>query len=120
MAKADRLARYDEQRVESEAEYRAALIAALEVTASGVWGLFDHNQDRAARAKAAPAVEALGELAEQIDDLRGRPGLAPFALHREFLAVRGKPRSPSAVGEPKQAKAWLAQLAGDGSSGDRG
>ena len=44
--------------------------------------------------------------------LRERLGLEPFALHREFLAARGKPRSPSAVGEPKQAKAWLERLSG--------
>jgi len=111
MARADRLARYDEQRIESEAAYRVALIAALEVTASGVWGLFDHMQDRAARARAAPTVETLNDLAEQIDDLRERLTLEPFQLHRDFVAARGKPRSPSAVGEPKQAKAWLERLA---------
>lgn len=111
MAKADRLARLDERRIELEAEYRAVLIAALERTAGGVWGLFDHQQDRHARAKAAPAVESLNDLAEEISEARDRLGLEPFALHREFVAVRGKPRSPSAVGEPKQAKAWLDRLA---------
>jgi hypothetical protein len=110
MARADRLARYDEQRIDDEAEYRAALIAALKVTASGVWGLFDHNQDRSARAKAAPAIESLNDLAERIDDLRERLGLEPFQLHRDFIAARGRPGSPSAVGEPKQARQWLERL----------
>lgn len=112
MAKADRLARLDERRIELEAEYQAALITALEQTAAGVWGLFDHQQDRNARAKAAPVVETLTDLAEEIAEARERLGLEPFALHAEFLAARGKPRSPSAVGEPKQAKAWLERLAG--------
>lgn len=113
MARADRLARLDERRIELEAEYRATLIAALERTASGVWGLFGHNEDRHAKAKAAPDLEALNDLAEEIDEARERLALDPFALHREFLAARGKPRSPSAVGEPKQARAWLDRLAGE-------
>ena len=107
MAKADRLARLDERRIELEAEYLDVLTAALERTAGGVWGLFDHQQDRHARAKAAPDVEALNDLAEAIGEARERLSLAPFDLHREFVAARGKPKSPSAVGEPKQAKAWL-------------
>ncbi|MEZ0243827.1 MAG: hypothetical protein ACAH11_10665 [Sphingomonas sp.] len=111
MAKADRLARLDERRIELEAEYRSVLIAALERTAGGVWGLFDHQQDRNARARAAPTVETLSDLAEEIGEARERLGLEPFDLHREFLAARGKP-GPSAVGEPKQAKAWLERLGG--------
>lgn len=111
MAKADRLARLDERRIELEAEYLVTLKAALERTAGGVWGLFGHNDDRHMRAKAAPDLEALIELAEAIGDARERLSLEPFALHREFLAARGKPRSPSAVGEPKQARAWLERLA---------
>jgi hypothetical protein len=110
MAKADRLARLDERRIELDAEYRAVLIAALERTAGGVWGLFDHQQDRHARAKTAPVLETLGELAEAIGEARERLGLEAFRLHDEFLAARGKP-GPSAVGEPKQAKAWLERLA---------
>ena len=111
MAKADRLARLDERRIELEAEYRAVLIAALERTAGGVWGLFDHQQDRHARARVASAVESLNDLAEEIGEARERLGLESFELHREFLAARGKPNNPSAVGEPKQAKAWLERLA---------
>ena len=41
MARADRLERLDKRRSEMEADYLAALIEALEVTASGKWGLFD-------------------------------------------------------------------------------
>lgn len=112
MARADRLARLDERRIELEAEYRAALIAALERTASGALGLFGHQDDRHARAKAAPVLESLEEVAQAIADARERLGLEPFALHAEFLAARGKP-GPSAVGEPKQARAWLERLAAD-------
>lgn len=109
MAKADRLERLDIRREELEGEYLAALVAALHHTASGVWGLFDHNKDRAARARAAPVVENLSEIGQAIDGIRVQLGLEPFALHREFLASRG-PVASSKVGEPKQAQAWLDRL----------
>ncbi len=35
--------------------------------------------------------------------------MEPFALHGEFIADRGPVKS-SAVGEPKQARAWLERL----------
>jgi hypothetical protein len=109
MARADRLERMDVRREELESEYQSALIDALRKTAAGSWGLFDHNQDRWTRANIAPTIENLCEIAEAIDDLRSRLDLAPFALHQEFLASRGKVPS-NAVGEPKQAKAWLERL----------
>jgi hypothetical protein len=110
MAKADRLARLDDRRLEAEAEYRSALIDALRVTAAGKWGLFDHNPDRAARAAAAPTVEALTAIAHDIEAMRTQLGLPAFDLHRQFLGARG-PVAPQAVGEPKQAQAWLDRLA---------
>ena len=109
MAKADRLERVDVRRVELEAEYHDALVAALRDTAAGAWGLFDHQQDRRTRAKLAPTVDHLTETGEAIDDLRAQLGLEPFELHQDFLASRGRVAS-SAVGEPKQALAWLARL----------
>ena len=109
MAKADRLERLDVRREELELAYREALIAALQTTASGKWGLFDHQKDKAARAKAAPIVADLCDTADEIDDLRATLGLEPFALHRDFMAARG-PVSSDAVGEPKQARAWLDRL----------
>ncbi len=109
MARADRLERMDTRRAELEEEYRAALIEALTVTASGTWGLFDHQQDRAARARVAPVIESLTEMAETIAELRETLALEPFDLHRAFMAARGK-ASSHAVGEPKQAKAWLERL----------
>lgn len=109
MAKIDRLARLDAQRIEMEAEYRAALVAALKRTAAGHWGLFDHHDDRRTRAMMAPTFDLLCETADAIDRARERLSLPPFDLHREFLASRGRP-SPSAVGEPKQAQLWLDRL----------
>ncbi|MDY0959377.1 hypothetical protein SOM26_11850 [Sphingomonas sp. CFBP8993] len=113
MAKGDRLARLDVQREEMESDYREALIAALRITAGGKWGLFDHRKDRVARAAAAPVVAELAEIGEAIDAARTQLGLPPFALHAEFLASRG-PVGPEAVGEPKQAQAWLDRLAAEG------
>jgi hypothetical protein len=110
MAKADRLARVDERRVELEAEYAVALTDALKVAASGKWGLFDHNGDRAMRRAIAPVIDNLAELGDAIDKMRAQLGLPPFELQQQFLASRGKP-SPQAVGEPKQAQAWLDRLA---------
>lgn len=110
MAKADRLERLDQRRADMEADYTAALIEALRTTAAGKWGLFDHQGDRFARAAVAPVVENLNDLGEAIDAAREQLGMEPFALHREFVASRG-PVGSEAVGEPKQAKAWLDRLA---------
>lgn len=109
MARADRLERLETRRVELEADYTAALVAALRTTAAGSWGLFGHQQDRAAQARAEPILADLADLAETIDAARDQLLMEPFALHREFLASRGKVAS-NAVGEPKQAKAWLDRL----------
>lgn len=109
MAKADRLEKMDICRVELEAEYRAELIAALKVTAAGKWGLFDHQGDRWARAAVAPVIANLAEIGETIDSLREQLGLPVFELQQRFLAARGPVRA-DAVGEPKQAKAWLEML----------
>ncbi len=109
MARADRLERMDVLRSELETEYRAALIAALQVAAGGVWGLFGHSKDKHIQAAAAPTVEQLCDLGRSIDDLREKLDLPPFDLHEQFEASRG-PVAASAVGEPKQAKAWLDRL----------
>jgi len=113
MAKADRLERLDTRRADLEAEYTPALVAALRVTAAGKWGLFGHTADRAARTAVAPVLETLGDLADTIDKAREQLFMEPFDLHRRFLAARG-PVDSQAVGEPKQAQAWLDDLtAGD-------
>lgn len=109
MAKADRLERLDARRVDLEAAYLAALIDALKTTAAGKWGLFDHKADRVARAAVAPTIEHLTELGDAIDTAREALFMEPFALHQEFMAARG-PVSAQAVGEPRQAQAWLARL----------
>lgn len=113
MAKADRLERLDIRRADLEAEYTAALIDALRVAAAGKWGLFNHNADRAARAAIAPVIENLAELGEAIDKAREQLFMPPFELQQEFLASRG-PVDSQAVGEPKQAQAWLDRLSSAG------
>jgi hypothetical protein len=113
MAKADRLDRLDSLRLELEAEYTAALVEALRTTASGKWGLFDHKRDRSARAAVAPVIANLGEIGEAIDRARTQLDLPPFELQQQFLAARGSVSS-DAVGEPRQAQAWLDRLAGGG------
>ena len=100
----------DERRAQLEEDYAAALIAALQVTASGKWGLFDHRQDRHDRKAAAPAVDELCELGETINTMREQLFMEPFALHAEFEASRG-PVAATAPGEPKQARAWLDRIA---------
>lgn len=110
MAKIDRLERLDTHRSELEAEYTAALIDALRITAAGKWGLFDQQADRHARKAVAPVIANLTDLADTIDRMRDQLMLPPFELHREFMAARG-PVSSQAVGEPKQAQAWLDRLA---------
>lgn len=109
MARADRLERLDKRRSEMEADYRAALIEALEVTAAGKWGLFDHNADKIMRAATAPIIENLTEMADEIAQAREALFMEPFTVHDEFMASRGKPPA-NAVGEPKQARAWLERL----------
>ncbi|KQM20488.1 hypothetical protein ASE73_17065 [Sphingomonas sp. Leaf24] len=112
MARADRLARTETLRVEREGDYRDALIAALTAAASGRQGLFDHTRDRRTRAAIAPVVDELVQIGEEIDAMREQLGMPPFALHHEFLKSRG-PVGPQAVGERKQAQAWLNRLATD-------
>jgi hypothetical protein len=109
MAKAQRLERMDHRRTELESEYREFLVAALREAAAGSWGLFDHNQDRSARAKWAATVTELCDRGQEIDRLRADLGLERFALHQQFEASRG-PVPSTAPGEPKQARAWLGQL----------
>ncbi|MES2442766.1 MAG: hypothetical protein V4574_08035 [Pseudomonadota bacterium] len=109
MAKADRLERLDRARIDLEAEYRAALITALENTAAGSWGIFGHNDHLWTDGRTAATRDALDDLAAAIDALRERLVMDPFALHRDFRAARG-PVGPSAPGERRQAQAWLARL----------
>jgi hypothetical protein len=109
MAKADRLEQLDARRLDLEAEYREQLVNALRVTAAGKWGLFDHNGDRRTRAAIAPVILSLAGTAEAIDKIRAQLALPIFDLHRQFLQSRGAVTS-HAVGEPKQAQAWLDRL----------
>ena len=112
MAKIDRLERIDQRRADLEVEYRATLIAALERTAAGKPGLFNHRVDKREREAVAKVIEALRDLGETIDGYREQLMIEPFALHREFFDARG-PVAPSAVGEPRQARQWLERLASE-------
>ena len=112
MAKIDRLERLDQRRADLEVEYRAVLCAALERTAAGKPGLFNHRADKRERAAVAPVVDELRDLGGTIDGLRDQLMAEPFALHRDFFDARG-PVAPSAVGEPRQAKQWLERLAAE-------
>jgi hypothetical protein len=112
MAKADRFEQLDSRRLDLEADYREQLVAALQVTAAGKWGLFDHNGDRRTRALIAPVIDSLTETAAAIDKIRGQLALPTFELHRQFLQSRGAVKS-HAVGEPKQAQAWLDRLSSE-------
>jgi hypothetical protein len=109
MARADRLERLERLRITLEEEYLSALRDALQRCAAGSWGLFDHQQQAAPRAAWAPVVENLCDLGQEIDDLREKLSMEPFALHQEFEDSRG-PVPSTAVGEPKQARAWLTRL----------
>lgn len=106
----------DIRRAELEVAYRAELIAALKVAAGGKWGLFDHKADRTAQAAVKPVIDSLAEIGEEIDELREQLGLEAYALQQRFLAARG-PVGADAVGEPKQAKAWLDALAREEAEG---
>ncbi len=110
MAKIDRLKRLDQRRADLEAEYRETLFAALERTVAGKPGLFNHRADKRERAAVAPVIDELRALGDTIDAIREQLMIEPFALHANFFDARG-PVSPSAVGEPKQAKMWLDRLA---------
>ena len=110
MARGARLERLDAHRAELEAEYRDALIAALRITANGKGGVFGHNQDKPARLRTAAMGDPIVALGDEIDEMRAQLGIEPFALHQEFLASRGPPKTPQAVGEARQAQAWLNRL----------
>ena len=112
MARIDRLERLDQRRADLEAEYRTTLLAALERTAAGKPGLFNHRADKRERAAVAPVIDELRDLGEAIDAIRDQLMLEPFSLHRDFFDARGRV-APSAAGEPKQAKQWLERLAAE-------
>jgi hypothetical protein len=112
MAKIDRLERLDQRRADLEVEYRAALTAALERTAGGKPGLFNHRADKRERAAVAPVIDELRDLGDAIDAIRAQLQMEPFAIHHDFFDARGRV-APSAVGEPKQAKQWLERLAAE-------
>ena len=112
MAKIDRLERLDQRRADLETEYRETLSAALERTAAGKPGLFNHRADKRERAAVAPVIDELRALGDTIDAIREQLMIEPFALHRDFFDARGRV-SPSAAGEPKQAKQWLDRLAAE-------
>src|SRR5580704_16662058 len=93
-----------------ERAYHAELMGALRECASGRWGLFGHNEHLEPRAARPAVVEALLDAGLEIARLRKRLGLEPYALHERYLASRGRV-ADNAPGEPRQAAAWLLELA---------
>ncbi len=94
----------------AEADYTAILISALRRCAGGTWGLFGHNEAQLGVRHQSVEAETLRELGEDICAMRARAGMDRFDLHDAFEAARGRPGNSNAVGEPKQAKEWLARL----------
>ena len=98
-----------------EAEFRDRLIVALEDCARGRWGLFGQNDHIeggrwTVEARRTSGADALLDLGAEIESLRRELGLTePFALHARFLASRGR-KTANDPGEPRIAKAWLAEL----------
>ncbi len=106
MTKADRLS----QEVKGlEREYCAVLTRALTNCAAGQWGLFGQNEHLHSYGIPAELGE-LRDLAQTINRVRARIGEAPFRLHEEFEAERGR-GDANDPGEPKLAQAWLKRLA---------
>lgn len=108
MSKAERIS----QRIDGlEAEYRSQLVAALSECAGGRWGLFGQNE-HLGNWWHTEKLDALRDLADAINALRGRIGVAPYQLHDEFEAARGR-GDANQVGEPKLAQCWLSRLEAD-------
>ena len=57
-------------------------------------------------------MDALRDLAASINVLRNRVGEAPYGLHDEFEAARGR-SDGNQIGEPKLARSWLSRLDAD-------
>ena len=89
--------------------YIVATLIVLVIIGAFSYRLFP---DQIMRAAFAPTLEHLTTLGEEIDAMRDTLFLEPFALHAQFLASRGRV-SAEAVGEPKQARAWLDRLAAE-------
>ena len=106
MGKAEHLSR---QVDELESLYAVILTKALTACATGEWGLFGHNEHLRAD-DSPPQLAELRDLAKTINRQRARIGEGPFPLHEEFEAARGR-ADANALGEPKQAQAWLDRLA---------
>jgi hypothetical protein len=64
-------------------------IDALRVTASGKWGLFDHNADRWSRKAVAPVIENLAEIGQAIDQMREQLGMPPSRFNRNSSHLVG-------------------------------
>jgi len=94
--------------IEMERAYHSVLTKALSDCAAGRWGLFGHNEHLFPTTPPAELGE-LRALALDIARVRKRTGHAPFELHQQFEAARGRV-GPNDPGEPKQANEWLRRL----------
>ena len=100
-------------------EFKTLLLAALQRCAAGTWGLFGQNDHVAAANPNLRGIctsadaEALREVASEIRRLRDRLGFSePYILCERFEYYRAI-RGANAPGEPKLAKQFLSELAGE-------
>lgn len=94
-----------------ETAYREVLTAELRRCAGGVWGLFGQNEQVAGAPPRSDAVQALFDLADEIDAARRKLGAPEFELHARFLRMRGR-QDENRPGEPRLAEQLLAELSG--------
>jgi hypothetical protein len=117
MSRATRRQKLEAKLSQIEGEFRELLLQALNRCASGEWGMFGqndavlqaHSPALYARLKSRSADKLL-ELGQQISDLRTTLGIQEsFHLFARYLEYRDR-RSSNALGEPKLAAQFLAEL----------
>jgi hypothetical protein len=91
-----------------EQSYCELLLAELTLCALGRWGLFAANPPHPGVCADA-SVQALVDAGEHIAAFRQRLGFESFAPHARLMTERNL-RGENVPGEPKRAKAWLAEL----------
>lgn len=96
-----------------EVDFRRILIDALHRCSNGLWGLFGQNDNALAslsrperKRLASSDASNLIDLGNEINELRIRLGLPPYALYQRFLEYR-RCRGANVPGEPHLARKML-------------